>query len=59
MPVSAPIFMKDAHSAESHEKPIFRFLTFELWLIIFTIYQNKKVVQKGSNLQERYGLLLE
>ena len=30
--------MKDAHSAELNEKSIFRFLFFELWLIVFTIY---------------------
>ena len=29
--------MKDAHSAESHEKSILRFLFFELWLIVYTI----------------------
>ena len=37
----APIFMKDAHSAESNEKSFFRclqFLFFELWLHVFTIY---------------------
>ena len=37
-----PISMKDAHSAQSNEKSIFRFLQFiffELWLIVFTIYQ--------------------
>ena len=34
-----PIFMKDAECAESNEKSIFRFLFFELWLIVFTIYQ--------------------
>ena len=48
--------MKDVQSAEFNEKSIFRFLFFELWLIIFTIYQKfidqKKVVQKRSNLQE-------
>ena len=57
----APIFMKDAPSAESIEKSISRFLFFELWLIVFTIYQKftdkKKGVQKCSNLQERCGLL--
>ena len=40
--VFAPIFMKDAHSDESNEKSIFRFLRFlifELWLITFIIYQ--------------------
>ena len=51
-------FMKDAHSAESNEKSFFRFLIFELWLIVFTIYsdvpptKNKKVVQNWSNSQE-------
>ena len=35
---SGNICMKDAHSAESNEKSIFRFLFFELWLIVFTIY---------------------
>ena len=34
----APIYMKDAPSAESIEKSISRFLFFELWLIVFTIY---------------------
>ena len=37
MPFAIPIFMKDAHSAESNEKSIFRFLFFELWLILFTV----------------------
>ena len=35
------IFMKDVHNAESNEKSIFRFLKFlffELWLSVFTIY---------------------
>ena len=31
--------MKDVPSAESNEKSIFRFLFFELWLIVITIYQ--------------------
>ena len=35
---SGHIYMKDAHSAESNEKSIFRFLFFELWLIVFTIH---------------------
>ena len=37
---SDPIFIKDAHSAESHEKSIFRLLFFELWLIVlqFTVH---------------------
>ena len=34
----APICMKHAHSAESKEKSIFRFLFFELWLIVFTFF---------------------
>ena len=33
-----PIFMKDAQCAESNKKSIFRFLFFELSLIVFTIY---------------------
>ena len=50
----ASSFMIDAHSAESNEKYNFRFIRFlfyELWLIVFTIYQKftdrkQKVVQK-------------
>ena len=34
----APLFMIDAHSAESNGKSIFLFLFFELWLIVYTIY---------------------
>ena len=62
----APIFMKDAHSAESNEKSIFRFLFFELWLIVFIIYgwhtwifefhRPKKIVQKWPHLQERCAM---
>ena len=62
----APIFMKDVHSAESNEKYIFRYLFFELWLIVFTIYGSprfssvspteKKIVQKWSNLQKRCAM---
>ena len=40
-------FMNDAHSAESHEKSyirFFRFLDFELWQIVFTIYGNARGV---------------
>ena len=33
-----PTFMKDGQCAESNEKSIFRFLFFELWLIVFTVY---------------------
>ena len=36
----APIFMKEAHSAESNQKCIFQILYFELWLIVFTIHKN-------------------
>ena len=32
------MYMKDAYSAESNEKSISKFLVFELWLIVFTIY---------------------
>ena len=42
----APIFMKEAHSAESNEKSIFRFLQFlffQLWLIVFTFKKKKKL----------------
>ena len=54
--------MKDAHSAESNEKSCFRFLVFELWLIVLTICGDtpgvpptkKKVVQKWSNLQKLF-----
>ena len=35
---SGPIYTKDAHSAVSIEKSIFRFLFYELWLIVFKIY---------------------
>ena len=31
-------FLKDAHSADSNENSYFRFLVFELWLIVCTIY---------------------
>ena len=59
----APILMIDAHSAESIEKLIFRYLFFELWLIVYTIYgwhtgffkcviNQKKIVQKWLSLQE-------
>ena len=37
-PQKGHIYVKDAHSAESNEKSIFRFLFFELWLIVFTIH---------------------
>ena len=30
--------MTDAECAETNEKSIFRFLFFELWLIVFTIF---------------------
>ena len=30
---------KDAHCAEPNENSIFQFVFFELWLIVFTIYQ--------------------
>ena len=46
----APMYMKDTHSIESNEKSIFQFLQFlffELWLLIFTIYQ-KFTDQKKS-----------
>ena len=33
------IYMTDAHSAESNENSYFRFLFFELQLIVLTIYQ--------------------
>ena len=39
--------MKDARSAESNEKSyfrFFRFLFFELWLIVFTIYGDTQSV---------------
>ena len=32
--------MEDAHSAESNGKSIFRFLCFQLWLLVFIIYSN-------------------
>ena len=38
----APIFLKDGLIAELNEKSILRFflfLIFQLWLIVFTIYQ--------------------
>ena len=56
-------YMKDAHSAESNEKLIFRFLFFELWLkvqaadtyawIFKCVTDQKKIVQKWSKLQKR------
>ena len=33
---SGPIFMEDAHIAESNEKSIFRFLFFELWSTLYS-----------------------
>ena len=35
----ASIFMENAYSAESNEKSMLRFLLFDLWLIVFTIFQ--------------------
>ena len=40
---SGHIYMKDAHSSEFDEKSYFRsfrFLVFELWLIVFAIYDD-------------------
>ena len=57
----ALIIMKEVYSIESKEKKIFQYLFFELWLIVFTIYQKctdeKNVVQKWLNLHERWVLL--
>ena len=66
---SGHIYMKDAHNSESIEKPHFRFfryLFFELWLIVFTIYGNtsslpptKNIkVQKCPNLQKNMRIAL-
>ena len=66
----APIFMKDVHSAESNEKYIFRYLFFELWLIVFTIYQkitdhkkklfrNVQICRKNGDCSENYFLVPE
>ena len=38
----APISMKDAHSVESNEKSILRFLFFELWSILYLLVSIKK-----------------
>ena len=66
---SGHIHMKDAHSAESNEKSYFRyfrFLFFQLWLIVFTINGDtpgvpptkiETVVQKWTNVQEICALL--
>ena len=44
MSYTGHIYMKYAHCAETNEKSIFRFLIFELWLIVFEIFrqQDKK-----------------
>ena len=45
-PPPSPIFIKNAHIAESNEKSyfrFFRFIFFELWLITFTIYGDTPV----------------
>ena len=62
-----PIFMKDAHSAESNEKSILRYIYFYScgWLYLkytgdtprfSSVSQTKKIVQKWSNLQERFAM---
>ena len=61
---SGHIYMKDAHSAKSNDKLVFRFLRFsfcESWLIGFTVYgvtsgfssvSPTKIVHKWPNSQE-------
>ena len=44
----APIFMKDTQSTESNDKSNFRFLFFELWLIVSTIYKQTKNLGKNT-----------
>ena len=39
---SGPIFMIDLHRAESNGKSMFRFLFFELWLIVYLIWPSPK-----------------
>ena len=62
------ILMKDAHSAESNENCIFRFLFFKIWLIVFTIYGDtpgfssvsptkKKTFIRGQ-IYRKYGVCL-
>ena len=41
-----PILMIDAHNAESNEKINVRFSSFDLWLIIYTIYDNTPSVSQ-------------
>ena len=49
----APVFMKDAHSAESNENSMFRFLFFELWLIVFTIYGGTPGISSVSPIKKK------
>ena len=37
------IYMKDAHCAEKNETSIFRFLFFELWLIIYNFWWHTSI----------------
>ena len=58
-PRIVPICMKDTHNAESNEKSIFRsmrFFSFELWLIVFTIYEKitaKKKLFKSAQIYRK------
>ena len=40
------IYMKDAESAKTNEKSIFRFLVFELWSILYS-----KLIEKLTNFE--------
>ena len=55
----APIFMKDSHGAEANEKSILRFLFFDLWLIVFTVYQKftdqKEKLIRSDQLYRKFG----
>ena len=53
------ICMKDAHSAESDEKSYFRFLFFELWLILITIYGDTLCVQLTKKKSSKVAKIIE
>ena len=63
---SGHIYMKDSHSAESNEKSyfrLFRFLVFELCMIVFTIYgdppgmpSTKKKFFKSGQIYKKFTL---
>ena len=45
--------MKDAQCAETNEKSIFRFLFFELWLIVLTILDDPKKSFKSGQIYKK------